>query len=587
MSIFERWDKTMFQAPGWSWSRAGDVGWWVLPGWRSALLGEGGSGLRLAEWLADGRLSTIKAGPHRAVYRAETAAGPVFVKHYLVPGWREMLRQWFRRGKARNESKRAARLQAIGVPTITPIALGEQRRGRFLFENYLITSAIADTLPLDNFVETRLPAMTDRRQARVSRSLAVALAGLTAKLHGAGLVHQDFHPGNILVGIDDQDRINLAMIDLDALRHRSRLSWADARRNLALLNNYFCFRCGLADRQRFVDAYLAARGGGPADPRAFAVGIEADTRAWAERLWRRLGRRCRKTNKYFKVLSGTGCRGVFSRDLSRDDAMALMADPDAPFRGPGARVIKDSRTTLVAEVSLGVNGVPTPVIYKRFNRKKGLDPVLTLFRPSRAWRAWESGQHLAVRALPTPQNLGYFARPRVGRRWLPHHWFPHDTYLATVKAEPSVTLADYMLTVLPTLDAEARRGRVRALGRSLSRLLRTLHGRSLSHRDLKASNILIEGNPAAEAPRLSLIDLVGVRVQHPLSADRRAQNLSRLRVSLADVPGGTRTDALRFLRDYLSWSQTTKAEWKALWREVEARCDAKRAQNRRRERPLS
>ena len=33
--------------------------------------------------------------------------GSVFVKHFLVPSWREKLRQWFRRGKGRNEGKRA------------------------------------------------------------------------------------------------------------------------------------------------------------------------------------------------------------------------------------------------------------------------------------------------------------------------------------------------------------------------------------------------------------------------------------------------------------------------------------------------
>ncbi len=69
-----------------------------------------------------------KSGPHRIVYRVDLPEGAVYVKHYLVPDYRAMFRQWFRRGKGRNEGKRSSCLDAIGVPTITPIALGEQRK---------------------------------------------------------------------------------------------------------------------------------------------------------------------------------------------------------------------------------------------------------------------------------------------------------------------------------------------------------------------------------------------------------------------------------------------------------------------------
>jgi hypothetical protein len=118
-------------------------------------------------------------------------------------------------------------------------------------------------------------------------------------------------------------------------------------------------------------------------------------------------------------------------------------------------------------------------------------------------------------------------------------------------------------------------------------LIRTLHERSLSQRDLKAANILIEGDPNATEPTLSLIDLVGVELQHPLSRDRRVQNLARLHLSLARVAGRTRTDALRFLRHYLPWSFTKDREWKALWRSIEAKARAKRRKNERSGRPLS
>ena len=83
--------------------------------------------------------------------------GTIYVKHFLVPDWRATLRQWVRRGKGRNEGKRSQHLASIGVPTITPIALGERRKRKFLFENYLVTLAISSAIPLDEFVERHLP----------------------------------------------------------------------------------------------------------------------------------------------------------------------------------------------------------------------------------------------------------------------------------------------------------------------------------------------------------------------------------------------------------------------------------------------
>src|SRR5205823_6130207 len=127
-----------------------------------------------------------------------------------------------------------------------------------------------------------------------------------------------------------------------------------------------------------------------------------------------------------------------------------------------------------------VRGQPTPVIYKRFNRKKWLDPLLNLFRPSRAWRSWQAGQDLASRGIPTPQNLAFLARRRSFRSD-PFFWFsPRETYLVTVKEEPAVDLATYVAAILPGLPAEDRRLRVRRLTTALAHLVRSLHDRSLS-----------------------------------------------------------------------------------------------------------
>jgi tRNA A-37 threonylcarbamoyl transferase component Bud32 len=577
--------EVMFQPPGWHWTQAGEIGWWVRPAWRETLIGP--QGLRLDEWRKLGKLTTIKTGPHRTVYRADLSEGAVYVKHYRVPGVRTKLRQWVRRGKGRNEGKRAIELAQIGVTTITPIALGEQRKRKFLFENYLITHAITDTMPLDKFVEERMPQWTEARQARVRQYLAEAMAELTARLHEAGFVHNDFHPGNLLVRMEPGDRPRLAMIDLDALRVLKTITWSDARANLALLNHYFWLRCGRVDRYRFLRAYLAARQQEPPDARAFARGIEEATRSWAERLWRRWGRRCRGGNKYFKAYRGRGSWAAAARTLDPAFVRTLMKDPDAPFGFADARLLKHSRTTTVAELCIPVLGRQTRVIYKRFNRKKWFEPLLCFFRPSRAWRSWQAAQHLSSRGIATPANLAIIGRAWLGKGRFLSSIMPRETYLITAKAEPATTLRDYLFQTLPQLPASERRSQIQRLNVALAWLIRTLHERSLSDRDLKASNILVEGNPAVSNPRLSLIDLVGVQLAHPIPQGRRIQNLARLQVSLAHVPGRTRTDSLRFLRAYTPAAFARRDTWKALWRSIAARCADKEERNRRTGRIIS
>ena len=540
---------SLFKPPDWSWLRFGEIGWWVIRDWVEPLLGP--DGLRLEEWKSEGRLETVKSGEFRIVHRVDLPRGPVFVKHFLAPGLRAKVRQWIRRGKARNESKRARSLERIGVPTIEPIALGEQRRRGFLFENYLVTLAVEGALPLDAIVERSLKAPEEEASIARRIELVRELGRLTARLHNAGFLHHDFHPGNLLARIDEDGKLFLTLIDLDALRIKKRLKYRDVVENLALLNHYFWVRCSRSDRRRFLRTYLDERVGGPTDVDRLARDIERSTRAWAERLWTRWAKRGRGGNKYFEVLRSFRAKAVAARNLEIGFARRLVEDPEAPFRDPANRVIKDSRTTTVIEVDAEVGGIRRPLIYKRFNVRAWYEPILNLFRPARGLRAWQAGRHMASRGVPAPRDLMYLEQKWAGG--IPS--LPSVTYLLTIKAVPAMTLTDFLLNDFQRLGPDERRRVLRSLAEALGRLLRLLHDRSLSHRDLKGSNVLIEGDPLdRNVPRVSLIDLVGVSKIHPLPRNRRVQNLARLGLSVWETPGLSRSVALRFLKHYLPFS---------------------------------
>src|SRR5262249_38619157 len=208
----------------------------------------------------------------------------------------------------------------------------------------------------------------------------------------------------------------------------------------------------------------------------------------------------------------------------QDGMVPLMADRDAVFGAETTHLIKESRTTTVAQASIaGLPGVG-PVIYKRFNVRRWFEPWLALARPSRGWASWRAGSHLSSRAVPTPANLAYLARR--GPRWAPPflRFLSRETYLVTAKVEPSTTLQAHGLGPLTTATDDERRRLIGALLYPLAHLIAPLHGRSLSHRDLKSANVLLQQQDD-ESLRLYFIDLVGVRLHRHLPWGRRVKDL--------------------------------------------------------------
>jgi len=566
---------------------AGGVRWSLRPDLferRADLFGP--DGLRLAEWLAGGQATVVKQASHRSLYRVALPGLDLHVKCYPAAGVVSWLRHLVRPSKARAEYERSLALAALRVPAVEALAVGEPRHGAGT--SYLLTRTVPQTQPLSEFFETTLPALPPQRQTRLRQRLARALGRLLAAMHGAGAVHHDPHPANILLRLVGDDEPLLCLVDLLAVRLGPPLGAAARFDNLVVFNRWFALRSDRSDRLRFWRAYSAACGFARPGAKPQAAELERRTLESNLRFWRQHDRRCLGDNRYFRRVRAGDVSGHVVADLAPDVVAALLADPDEPFRRPDVVVLKQSPSSAVVVLEIPGPDGPRRVVWKRFSVTSRSDPWAALFRRTPALRSYVMGHGLRLRGLPTPRPLAVLHRRRLG--------LPREGYLLTEMVPDARDLLAFV-TALAQRPAAERRATLRTLIDSVARLVRTLHDRRLSHRDLKAANLLVaprgwslarsakvwlaDGVTASEEAAVWFIDLVGVKRHGDLGRARRVQNLTRLHVSFVNHPGVSRTDKLRFLRVYLAWGLHGKTGWKEWWREIAAATQTKIQRNRR------
>lgn len=571
---------------------AGSFTWRLRPEFARLV---GADGICLDNWLRTGKATVVKQGPHRVVYRVTLERITFYVKHNLTPDRLTWLRQFVRPSKARREYHSALEVAARGIPTAVPLAWGKQRGLFSNGESMLITRSLDDTQPLNLFVHHTLPTLPPARQARLRQRLAIALGKFLARMHQAGIRHNDLHAGNLLIRLDGDDAPALFLIDLNDVHFGPPLTWRQSFDNLVILNRWFIMQAARSDRMRFMLSYLKARplplglSQDMRDPliRGWTRGLELATWKSLQRLWRHRDRRCLVDNRYYRRLDSPLATGHAVTDLDVDLASALLADPDAPFRRTDSIVLKSSESSTVVEFTGLVDGRPTRLVYKRFYVKKTATPWTSLVRKPPALRSWLQGQGFRERGLPTARPLLVLHRRRLGLLF--------EGYLLSTKIEHAQHLHDGLDSLHRLPDAERRRV-LRARIDVVALAVREMHGRQLSHRDLKANNIMLAkqghevcAGPAWPGPSLLplsragvwFVDLVGVAPKHGLSVERRIQNLARLNASFHWRTELSRTDRLRFLRTYLQWGLYGKQNWKSWWRAVAMATQAKLDRNER------
>src|SRR5262249_42284959 len=385
------------------------------------------------------------------------------------------------------------------------------------------------------------------------------------------------------------------LIDLHAVRIGRPLSWQESRSNLVLYNRWFQLRASRADRLRFWLSYSRSRQTLTLATADRAREVERATVASNLRFWARRQSRCLGNNRYFRRVKTARVRGFAVRDLPDAVVKELLANPDAVFARPDVTILKDSRTSTVAALTIATPEGPRAVVFKRVNVRRWFEPLKNLFRSSPVLRSWVNGHTLRDRWLPTSRPLLALHRYCRG--------LPAEGYLLTELVPDAVGLPDAVsgprFPAFPTQDhtSDSRHSVLRTQDsvfipraafpslreklEKLARTVRTMHDRGVSHRDLKAPNVLLQGAEPV------LIDLVGVQVGRPVPFRQRARELARLNASFLRSPLVTRVLRLRFLWAYLAAGPGLGIDWKTWWRTIGRATAAKVMKNRKSGRPLS
>lgn len=130
----------------------------------------------------------------------------IVVKRYNIKYLAHRMRVWFRRSRAMSSWLNARRLQALGIATVEPIAMIEERfgwlRGRaFFIYRYINGQSCGDYF----FVEQGL-------SEKVKQGLQ-DMAETLYKLSQAKIVHRDMHHNNLVYQAG-----RVAVVDLDCMR---------------------------------------------------------------------------------------------------------------------------------------------------------------------------------------------------------------------------------------------------------------------------------------------------------------------------------------------------------------------------------
>jgi tRNA A-37 threonylcarbamoyl transferase component Bud32 len=575
--------------PEWQELNKGKTRWQV----RSHLVDElfDARGLRIEEWLQAGKAEIIKTGPHRTVYHLNLPSGRFYLKHYRIPDWRAQFQNVFRPCKAELESNAARRLMELDINTFEPVALGKTYGFGLVKDSFLISREIENIETVQEFVQHSLSRLPKRQQTVLRQRLALELGRLTARLHRGGLVHRDFHAGNLLMQVSPEHSVKLWLIDLHAVSFCRQPTLRHIKRNLSLLNHFFSHYTTKSDRLRFFGSYWSTLRDSQNDcgsqPKFSAAHnftqVVRQTESFCERAgvraFRKGDRKWARGNRRLIIADvPTGrCRGLAALEKAR--LVAIRENPETFFAEEAEENVQKWQQlfpqTRIANVNFFMNDETIECVATATR----IDSNLFRFFPFGRWsgvrRAWEIGHAMRRRSIDTPLPI-MFVEKKSGRILF--------QYLLTEAIPDAVSLSEWVseANALNThINHTENESIQRQLIVSLADQIRKMHQFGFDHLELNARNILVSQKSSHEKSHFEnqdsiarefqcrLTKLEHVILRNRLSRKRIVLCLARLNSSLPHTAEIRDSHRLRFLKRYLG--ETFDEDWKPMWRSIQKR----------------
>ncbi len=200
----------------------------------------------------------IESSDYAAVYRFEIPHAGVaqrfYYKEFHFRNLRDRISVLFRPSRAQRAWRGAYTLIENGIPTATPVCLGEERSFGVVGRNFLVTEAVPDALEIHRFLAQHFPRANSPQCMSEKRAFLALLGHFIGRIHSRQIFQGDLRARNILI----RQALAAEPLLLDNERTRQFRCLPERKRlkNLVQLNMILSPGLTRSDRLRFFEAYL-------------------------------------------------------------------------------------------------------------------------------------------------------------------------------------------------------------------------------------------------------------------------------------------------------------------------------------------